>query len=80
MKTDQIIVIIFFVLGIIAATVSAKVGSFLDVLIPWIIYFVSFFGSTKFFETKLSSLFINSFVTFLLVWLLFWILFYNLGW
>ena len=78
MKEDQLITIVFLLVGIISGFVS---GIFENIILagslPLLIYLLVFLISTKFIQTKKIKLLYGSFVTFVLVWLVIWIILYN---
>lgn len=78
MKTDQIIIIAFSILGIIAGIISNYFVGILSFATPILIYIVSFLPVVKFVKSKLTNLISSSLVTFVLIWLLVWILLYGL--
>lgn len=79
MKTDQIIVIAFSFLGIVAGIISNYSGEILSFAIPIIIYVASCFLLIKLVKSKKTNLIISSLVTFVLIWIVVWILLYG-GW
>ncbi|MEM5879437.1 MAG: hypothetical protein QXU74_03015 [Candidatus Aenigmatarchaeota archaeon] len=84
MKTEQKIVMIYTLLGLVSGFMTnylhtLELNLIIAIAISFSIYFVTLpllLISTK---KKKTMLFYNSFVTFLLVWLTIWILLYNLG-
>jgi hypothetical protein len=76
MKIDQIIVIAFSFLGILAGIISNYSGEILSFAIPLVIYAASCFLLVKLVKSKIINLIISSFVTFVLVWTMVWILLY----
>lgn len=79
MKTDQIIVMVFSALGIVAAIISNYSGGILSFVIPSIIYIASCSLLIKLVKSKIINLIVSSLVTFILVWLVIWILLYGIG-
>lgn len=79
MKEDQIIVIAFSALGIVAAIISNYSGGILSFVIPSIIYIASCSLLIKLVKSKITNLIVSSLVTFVLFWLIVWILLYGLG-
>ncbi len=80
MNQDQITVITFSALGVMAGIISNFFAGFLSFLIPSIVYFAACFLLIRSGKSKKTSLILNSLVTFILVWLLVWIFLYNSGW
>lgn len=84
MKIDQIIILIYVLLGLGLGTLSnyfLQIHSnlLLALGLPALAYFVTLLPLLKIVRQKKKKwLFFNSFITFILVWVLVWITLYNL--
>lgn len=82
MESEQILTLIFIVLGAVSgflSNYSLSTFSYLAFVIPFAIFFVSFFSLIKIFPIKkFKKGLIEHFITFLLVWLVVWT-FFNTG-
>ncbi len=80
MKTDQIVVLVFLILGAVSGVISAYIkNTALAGLVPLVLYAAANVLFTKFIKSKrLKLIFLNSFATFFPVWLIVWIFLFNL--
>lgn len=80
MKTEQKLVLIYLLLGILSGIISNQFTLVPAVIIPLAIYFISLIFFTRIIKMhmKKSKLFYESLFTFVLVWLVVWIFIFNL--
>ncbi|MBI2543398.1 MAG: hypothetical protein HYW24_04395 [Candidatus Aenigmarchaeota archaeon] len=82
MESERKLNLIYFVLGLAAGVVSAKLEPSTAVVVAGVVYLTSFL-SIRFLvkeKKKFSWLLANTLVTFLLVWAIAWVLISNSGW
>ncbi len=80
MKTDQVVVLVFLILGAVSGIISVNIkNTALAGLVPLAIFAAANLLLTKFIKSKrLKLIFLNSFATFFPVWLIVWIFLFNL--
>lgn len=81
MKMEQVVILIFSVLGLVIGIVSKIVTElFFSVSIATVGYLVVLFVTIKIFKARKKNWLIqNSLLSFVLVWILVWILYFNMG-
>ncbi len=78
MQTEQLTILAFSILGIVAGFVSNYLDVIMAVLVAFSIYTVSTILFLKFAKSKKTKiLVINGMVTFLPIWLIVWIFLFN---